>query len=209
MYQDCVPGAVPATVLLTATLTDYNGNQIGETQRSVTSGVTAPFDWKPTFGPVNLPSTPGNYTYTLHYYRQTDIPPNPTMEIVSPDVYCNQTYGLRNCDPVNGGYTEEYCYDNNSLTFTVGAGCPSSEDSLSQDGKGNADARGTVSCLLLPSDAISQGQLVFDDWSGQPVPGYEPYVTNGGGFRTCGRYGSRSVSEWPTTSSAVRVERDI
>lgn len=85
---DCVLGFVPATFLLTATLTDYSGNQVGSTQQTNLSGVTAPFDWKLNFGPTNLPTSNGSYTYTAHYYRQTDIPPNDTGAFTTPDTRC-------------------------------------------------------------------------------------------------------------------------
>jgi len=179
---DCVPGVVPATFLLTAVLTDYNGGQVGAMQQTNPSGVTTPFDWKPNFGLTSIPTTDGSYTYTAHYYRQTDIPQNTQSEFDSPDVFCNQGYGLRNPDPNNSGlYLEEFCYMNMSYTVTIAHGsCTWSQVGLTQDGRGNADATGSVSCSGLPSDTTSHGAMVFDDWSGQAVPGYEPHSVNGG-----------------------------
>jgi hypothetical protein len=74
--------------------------------------VTQTFEWQPTFGPANLPTARGTYTYTVHYYRQVDLPQNDIAEFGSPDIFCNRGYGLRNQDPRPGwenAYLEEFC----------------------------------------------------------------------------------------------------
>jgi hypothetical protein len=170
--QWCSPAYPPGqTTTITVSLFDYNNVQIGSTQSTGVRAWSGEFFFNPVFGPTDLPTAPGTYTYTARLNRVSDL--QPPEFYTSPDSQCKTDYGLRNNNQ------EEFCDDYITWTYTVSGTCNWSAD-VSQDGNGNITSTGLTSCSSpQPSGETSGGSSALDDWGGKLVAG--PYAAPPGG----------------------------